>query len=106
MSSTQQEKKRFSIFSKLVTNINHKRNSKEDTINNNNKNKKSIVPQQTTATNVESLLVQSTYMSLLRAVLDPACGIPNKHDFRLKTFSKLTTCDECRSILWGNGESI
>ena len=95
---TQQEKKRFSIFSKLATNINHKRN--------NNKNKKSIVPQQTTATNVESLLVQSTYMSLLRAVLDPACGIPNKHDFRLKTFSKLTTCDECRSILWGNGESI
>ena len=50
----------------------------------------------------ESLLIlKQAYYSLLCAILDPTSHMREKHSFQFKTFNKLTTCDECKSILWG-----
>ena len=48
-----------------------------------------------------ALILKQAYYSLLCAILDPTAHMREKHSFHFKTFNKLTTCDECKSILWG-----
>jgi hypothetical protein len=45
--------------------------------------------------------LQVAYYNLLCAILDPNAQMRQVHNFQVKTFTKLTMCDECRSLLWG-----
>jgi hypothetical protein len=46
-------------------------------------------------------ILKQAYYSLLCAALDPVSYVHESHSFQSKTFTKLTTCDECKSVLWG-----
>ncbi len=50
---------------------------------------------------IEKQILKQTYYNLLCALLDPNARLNQPHNFQLKTFTKITTCDECHSVLWG-----
>jgi hypothetical protein len=49
-------------------------------------------------------ILKQAYYSLLCAALDPVSYVHESHNFQSKTFTKLTTCDECKSVLWGTSQ--
>ncbi len=91
-------KRKNSIFSqfksKLKEGLKHRENNNsnleeefDDSIEENEKKQAEILKQ--------------AYYSLLCAALDPVSYVHESHSFQSKTFTKLTTCDECKSVLWG-----
>lgn len=51
--------------------------------------------------NEERMILKQAYYNLMCSILDPNAHISQAHSFQVKTFTKITTCDECRSVLWG-----
>ena len=49
----------------------------------------------------EIYILRKAYFNLLYAVLDPTVHVREMHAFQHKTFTIITTCDECHSVLWG-----
>ena len=46
-------------------------------------------------------ILKGAYYSLLCAILDPTAHMRETHTLQLKSYSKITFCDECHSVLWG-----
>jgi hypothetical protein len=55
----------------------------------------------TTMGNDERHMLRHAYYNLMCSILDPNAQLTLPHQFQAKTFTKITTCDECRSVLWG-----
>jgi hypothetical protein len=90
-------KRKNSIFSQFKSKLKEGLKTRENQFSNLEEECESVEESEKKQTEV----LKQAYYSLLCAALDPVSYVHESHNFQLKTFTKLTTCDECKSVLWG-----